>query len=231
MFINIGCATTTLWDKEHYEVKNETNKIHLKGVYSLTDNGEEKGYCFYAENLTPFLKEANKNNSQDCIRLFEPSHNEYQFLSTILSDPVDLEVNALDVSMDDRGDHINLHFKVYVNSDNIQILGKHDIFTSMALLSENDRHYYPLVNFKGTLEKLKPSDRIKRIEKDFPITMYSGDDIRKSRYTTENTAKRIMLTPFALAIDTVLVSLYLIICIIDDTDGPSTKVSFCWDPT
>ncbi len=232
MLFNTSCATTALWDKKHFEVKDDSSTVSLKGVYNVTVKGKPKGLCFLAEDMGRYLKGKDKKASENCIRFYDPLGSDYRLLSTLLRSPEDFGVDSIDVLIDDRGSFVNLDFRVYIKPTGIGQPFTHKIFEGRQILSglSTDKYYFMFSNLKANLEESKPLGKLKKVKNNFPVVMYNEDDFYKSEYKTENKWTRVALTPLAVAVDATLALFYLVICIIDDQDGPSTKVSFCWDP-
>lgn len=231
MFLNTSCVTTSLWDKKHFEVKDESSTVSLKGVYNVTEKGKPKGLCFLAEDMGSYLKGKDKKESGDCIRLYDPFGSDYRVLSTILRSPEDFGVDSIDVLIDDRGSFVNLDFRVYIKPTGIGQPFTDEIFEGRQILSgfNTDKYYFMFFNLKANLEKSKSLGKLKKVKKSFPVAMYNKDDFYKSEYKTENQWTRVALTPFAVAADATLALVYLVICIIDDGDD-SSQWSFCWVP-
>lgn len=229
MFINTSCVTTALWDKKHYEVKDKTSLIALKGVYKIKNGG----YCFLTEEASSYMNIDGKKAPGDCFMFYLPTSREYKLISTLLKSPKDFGVDSIDIIIDVKDGFTRLDFRVYVGGDGKAMPFTDEIFEGRQVLSEfkTDRHYFSFMNLRATLEESKSLGKLKKVKKSkkVPIAMYNKDDLFNSDYKVESQWKRVVLTPVTVAVDATLLLFLLIICIIDDGDD-SSQWSFCWEP-
>ena len=225
LIVNTACATLSLWEKEPVVI--DSDEIRLKGFYSVYDNDNLVGYCSLVEHMPPELENNSTIKADDCLILFHSNQKNFKIIDSILSNPINHDINSLEISIFDRDDGIDTNINIYVDSNHKEVSAYSSLYIDQRLRSKNHTYYYSLIDIKAGIEKSSNIAELKEIETSFPVFInYQGKE-KRFKYATESTATRVLLTPLAIATDVILVVFWIIICADDADDEDSGGWSFC----